>query len=222
MPPGFTGCTRAGGFATPLLAEADFSMPLDADLEPVATPPLLCSGLIGWRGLRMPGAAKTVGLYGFGAAAHIVAQVSRWQRRRVFALTHPGDRDAQTFARSLGAAWAGGSDAIPPEPLDAVLISAADGHLVPVALRAVREGGRGVCGGIHMGDMPPFPCELLWGERAAHSVADLTRDDARSFVQVVPHAGLVTHTRTFPLAKANEAVAAHRSGTSRGAAVLVP
>ncbi|SDA33123.1 alcohol dehydrogenase, propanol-preferring [Methylobacterium sp. UNC378MF] len=220
--PGFTGCTRDGGFATHLLAEAAFTIPLDAGLDPVATAPLLCAGLIGWRTLRMAGAAGTVGLYGFGAAAHIVAQVCRWQGRRVFALTRPGDREAQDFARALGAAWAGGSDEAPPEPLDVALIFAPDGRLVPAALKAVRKGGRVVCGGIHMSDIPAFPYDLLWGERAVLSVANLTREDARSFFEIVPRAGIVTHTRAYPLARANEAVAAHRSGALRGAAVLVP
>lgn len=220
--PGFTGCTRDGGFATHLSAEAAFTIPLDMSLDPVATAPLLCAGLIGWRTLRMAGEIGTVGLYGFGAAAHIVAQVCRWQGRRVFALTRPGDRKAQEFARSLGAEWAGGSDEAPPEPLDAALIFAPDGRLVPTALAELRKGGRVVCGGIHMSDIPRFPYELLWGERAVISVANLTREDARSFFEVVPQAGIVTHTRTYPLARANDAVAAHRSGALRGAAVLVP
>ena len=220
--PGFPGCTRDGGFASHLLAEAAFTIPLDARLDPVATAPLLCAGLIGWRTLRMAGDAGTVGLYGFGAAAHIVAQICRWQGRRVFALTRPGDRDAQDFARTLGAAWAGGSDEAPPEPMDAALIFAPDGNLVPRALGALRKGGRVVCGGIHMSDIPAFPYDRLWGERSVHSVANLTREDARTFFAVVPRAGLVTHTRTYALTRANEAVADHRSGALRGAAVLVP
>ncbi len=220
--PGFTGCTRDGGFAGHLVAEAAFTIPLGMSLDPVATAPLLCAGLIGWRTLRMAGAAETVGLYGFGAAAHIVAQVCRWQGRRVFALTRPGDREAQDFARSLGVAWAGGSDEPPPEPLDAALVFAPDGSLVPLALKAVRKGGRVVCAGIHMSDIPAFPYDLLWGERAVLSVANLTREDARSFIEVVPQAGIVTHTSTYPLAQANGAIAAHRSGVLQGAAVLVP
>ncbi|MDP4003341.1 zinc-dependent alcohol dehydrogenase family protein [Methylobacterium sp. NEAU K] len=220
--PGFTGCTRDGGFASHLLAEAAFTVPLDPSLDPVATAPLLCAGLIGWRTLRMAGDAGTVGLYGFGAAAHIVAQVCRWQGRRVFAMTRPGDRAAQDFARALGAAWVGGSDEAIPEPLDAALIFAPDGRLVPAALRAVRKGGRVVCGGIHMSDIPAFPYALLWGERAVLSVANLTRADARSFFAVLPQAGIVTRTRTYPLAQANAAIAAHRSGALQGAAVLVP
>lgn len=220
--PGFTGCTRDGGFATHLLAEAAFTIPLDTSLDPVATAPLLCAGLIGWRTLRMAEDADTVGLYGFGAAAHIVAQVCRWQGRRVFALTRPGDRKAQDFARSLGVEWAGGSDEAPPEPLDAALIFAPDGRLVPTALAELRRGGCVVCGGIHMSDIPRFPYELLWEERSVRSVANLTRADARGFFELVPRAGIVTRTRTFPLVQANAAIAAHRSGALQGAAVLLP
>ncbi|SEF71876.1 alcohol dehydrogenase, propanol-preferring [Methylobacterium sp. 190mf] len=220
--PGFTGCTRDGGFATHLSAEAAFTIPLETSLDPVATAPLLCAGLIGWRTLRMAGDADTVGLYGFGAAAHIIAQVCRWQGRRVFAFTRPGDRRAQDFARSLGAEWAGGSDEAPPEPLDAALIFAPDGRLVPTALAELRKGGCVVCGGIHMSDIPRFPYELLWEERSVLSVANLTRADARGFFEIVPRAGIVTRTRPYPLAQANKAVAAHRSGTLQGAAILVP
>ncbi|MGV7032679.1 zinc-dependent alcohol dehydrogenase family protein [Methylobacterium symbioticum] len=219
--PGFTGCTRDGGFASHLVAEAAFTVPLDPALDPFATAPLLCAGLIGWRTLRMAGEAETVGLYGFGAAAHIVAQVCRWQGRRVFALTRPGDRKAQAFARSLGADWAGDSDG-PPEPLDAALVFAPDGSLVPAALRAVRKGGRVVCGGIHVSDIPAFPYDLLSGERSVRSVANLTREDARSFFGTVPRAGIVTRTRAYPLAQVNAAIAAHRRGALHGAAVLVP
>ena len=220
--PDFTGCTRDGGFATHLVAEAAFTIPLDPSLDPVATAPLLCAGLIGWRSLRMAGTAGTIGLYGFGAAAHIVAQICRWQGRRVLAVTRPGDRRAQDFARSLGAVWAGGSDEAPPEPLDAALLFAPDGRLVPAALGAVRKGGRVVCGGIHMSDIPRFPYDLLWGERAVLSVANLTREDARSFFEVVPRAGIVTHTRAYPLTRANSAILAHRTGRLEGAVVLVP
>ena len=220
--PGFTGCTRDGGFASHLVAEAAFTIPLDPALDPVATAPLLCAGLIGWRTLRMAGKAGTVGLYGFGAAAHIVAQICRWQGRRVFALTRPGDREAQRFARSLGAEWAGDSDGQPPEPLEAALIFAPDGSLVPAALAAVRKGGRVVCGGIHMSDIPAFLYDLLWGERVVLSVANLTREDARTFFEILPQAGIVTRTRTYPLVQANVAIDAHRSGPLQGAAVLVP
>ena len=159
---------------------------------------------------------------GFGATAHIVAQVCCWKGRRVFALTRPGDVEAQGFARSLGVEWTGGSDKFPPEPLDAALIFTPDGSLVPAALKAVRKGGRVVCGGIHMSDIPSFSYELLWGERAVLSVANLTREDVRGFFEIVPQAGIVTHTRVYPLAQANAAIAAHRSGTVQGAAVLVP
>lgn len=220
--PGFTGCTRDGGFASHLVAEAAFIIPLDPSLDPVATAPLLCAGLIGWRTLQMAGDALSIGLYGFGAAAHIVAQVGRWQGRRVFALTRPGDREAQEFARSLGAVWAGGSDEAPPERLDAALVFAPDGSLVPAALRAVRNDGWVVCGGIHMSDIPAFPYDLLWGERSVRSVANLTREDARTFFETAPQAGIVTRTRTYRLAQANEAIGAHRSGILHGAAVLVP
>jgi propanol-preferring alcohol dehydrogenase len=205
-----------------VIAEAAFTIPLDPALDPVETAPLLCAGLIGWRTLRMAGDVGSVGLYGFGAAAHIVAQVCRWQGRPVFAFTRPGDCDAQDFARSLGAAWAGGSDELPPKLLDAALIFAPDGSLVPAALKAVRKGGRVVCGGIHMSDIPAFPYDLLWGERQVVSVANLTREDARTFFAIVPLARIVTHTRPYPLSAANEAIAAHRSGALQGAAVLVP
>lgn len=220
--PGFMGCTRDGGFATHVLAEAAFTIPLAPALDPIATSPLLCAGLIGWRTLRMAGEGQRIGLYGFGAAAHIVAQICRWQKRRVFAVTRPDDHNGQAFARALGAVWAGGADETPPEPLDAALIFAPDGALVPTALRMVRKGGRVVCGGIHMSDIPAFPYALLWGERELRSVANLTREDARSFFAIVAQAGIVTRTQTFPLAQANAAIAAHRGGTLQGAAVLVP
>lgn len=220
--PDFTGYTRDGGLATHLLAEAAFTIPLVASLDPVATAPLLCAGLIGWRTLRMAGEASTVGLYGFGAAAHIVAQVCRWQKRRVFAITRPGDQAAQAFARSLGAEWAGGADEIPPEKLDAALIFAPDGSLVPTARAALRKRGRVVCGGIYMSDIPSFSYDLLWGERAVLSVANLTREDAREFFDIARKAGIVTRTRTYPLSEANTAIADHRAGMLLGAAVLVP
>lgn len=170
----------------------------------------------------MAGDACTVGLYGCGAAAHIVAQVCRWQGRRVLALTRPGDGRAQAFARSLGAEWAGGSDEAPPAPLAAALIFAPDGSLGPAARQPVRKGGRVVCGGIHMSDIPAFPYALLWGERTVLSVANPTRDDARPLFELVPRVGIVTRTDTYPLARVNEAIAAQRSTTLRGVAVLVP
>ncbi|SEP50352.1 alcohol dehydrogenase, propanol-preferring [Methylobacterium sp. ap11] len=219
--PGFTGYTRDGGFATHVLAEAAFTIPLSEAADPVATAPLLCAGLIGWRTLRMAGDAAGIGLYGFGAAAHIVAQICRHQGRAVYAFTRPGDLKAQDLARDLGAAWVGDSGTPPPALLDAALIFAPDGTLVPAALRAVCKGGSVVCGGIHMSDIPAFAYALLWGERRVLSVANLTREDARSFFALVPQAGIVTRTRVFRLAEAEAAIAAHRSGIE-GAAVLVP
>lgn len=220
--PLFTGYTRDGGFASHAIADAAYAFRLPENGDPVSLAPLLCAGLIGWRSLVAAGPAETVGIYGFGAAAHIITQVCLWQGRRIFAFTRPGDSAAQDFARSLGAVWAGDSDREPPERLDAAIIFAPVGDLVPTALSAVRKGGRVVCGGIHMSDIPAFPYDLLWGERAVLSVANLTREDARSFIEVVPQAGIVTHTSTYPLAQANGAIAAHRSGVLQGAAVLVP
>lgn len=221
--PRFTGCSRDGGYATHLLADAAYCVrlgPLWTD--PVATAPLLCAGLIGWRALAAAGPATRLGLFGFGAAAHIVAQLARWQGTRVFAFTRPGDGPAQAFARSLGAVWAGGSDDPTPEPLDAAIIFAAVGGLVPLALRAVRKGGRVVCAGIHMSDIPGFPYRLLWEERELVSVANLTRRDALAFFPVAARAGVRTHTQCYPLREANRALAALRDGGLRGAAVLVP
>ena len=218
--PLFTGYTRDGGYAEACVADADFVFPLpdgpsDADLAP-----LLCAGLIGHRSLRMAGSAERLGLYGFGAAAHILIQVARWQGRRVFAFTRPGDRPAQEFARSLGAVWVGGSDQPPPESLDAAIIFAPVGALVPTALRAVRKGGRVVCGGIHMSDIPGFPYADLWEERSIRSVANLTREDAADFLSVVEPAGVRTEVQRFPLSEANTALDRLRSGDLTGAAVL--
>jgi propanol-preferring alcohol dehydrogenase len=220
--PGFTGYTRDGGFATAVLAEARHTLPLPDTGDDVALAPLLCAGLIGWRALAMAGPGAALGLYGFGASAHIVAQVARWQGRRVFAFTRPGDGPAQAFARSLGAAWAGGSDQAPPEPLDAAIIFAAVGALVPLALRAVRKGGRVVCAGIHMSDIPAFPYRLLWEERQLLSVANLTRRDGAEFLAVAAQAGIATTTTRYPLDQANQALADLRAGRFEGAAVLVP
>ncbi len=220
--PLFTGYTRDGGFATHVVAEAAFALPLDGFTDPVATAPLLCAGLIGWRSLVAAGEGESIGLYGFGAAAHVIAQVCLWQGRRVFAFTRPGDQEAQRFALSLGAAWAGGSDVRPPDPLDAAIIFAPAGELVPAALRAVRKGGRVVCGGIHMSDIPSFPYAILWEERKVRSVANLTRRDAREFLSVAPKAGIRTSTTRYPLEQANEALADLREGRIQGAAVLVP
>jgi len=220
--PLFTGYTRDGGFATATIADARFSFPLGEEGRDIALAPLLCAGLIGWRSLAIAGTGKKLGLYGFGAAAHIVAQVAKWQGRSVFAFTRPGDVATQTFARSLGATWAGGSDEIPPELLDAAIIFATVGDLVPLALKAVRKGGRVVCAGIHMSDIPSFPYRLLWEERQLVSVANLTRQDGIDFLRVVPEIGIVTKTTRYPLNQANQALADLRAGRFEGAAVLVP
>lgn len=220
--PGFTGYTRDGGFATHVVADARFAFALGDFADPVAAAPLMCAGLIGWRCLRKAGDGRRIGLYGFGAAAHILAQVCRWQDREVYAFTSPGDVAAQAHARSLGVRWAGGSDEAPPEPLDAAIIFAPVGALVPRALAAVRKGGRVVCGGIHMSDIPAFPYRLLWGERQILSVANLTREDAVEFLAIAPRAGVRTTTTVYPLDRANEALADLRSGRIQGAAVLVP
>ena len=220
--PVFTGHGRDGGFATHVVAEAAYAFALDGFDDPVAAAPLMCAGLIGWRCLRLAGDGKRIGLYGFGAAAHIIAQVCRWQGRDVYAFTQPGDRAAQDHARSLGARWAGGSTEAPPEPLDAAILFAPVGALVPLALGAVRKGGRVVCGGIHMSDIPQFAYRLLWEERQIVSVANLTRRDATEFLALAPRAGVRTTTHVYPLARANEALADLKAGCFQGAAVLVP
>jgi len=220
--PIFTGFTRDGGFATATIADARFAFPLGEVGSDVSLAPLLCAGLIGWRSLTIAGNGKKVGLYGFGAAAHIIAQVAKWQGRSVYGFTRPGDVATQTFARSLGAIWAGGSDEMPPEPLDAAIIFATVGDLVPLALKAVRKGGRVVCAGIHMSDIPSFPYELLWEERQLVSVANLTRQDGIDFLRQVPEMGIITKTTSYPLKKANDALADLRAGRFEGAAVLVP
>lgn len=220
--PQFTGCTRDGGFASHAIADARYTLPLEVEGEDVALAPLLCAGLIGWRSLVAAGKGGRLGLYGFGAAAHIVIQIARWQGRRVFAFTRPGDHAAQAFARSLGAEWAGGSDESCPEPLDAAILYAPVGSLVPPALGAVRKGGRVVCAGIHMSDIPTFPYRLIWEERQLVSVANLTRRDAFDFLRVAPQAGVRCETMRFPLGQANEALDALRNGRVQGAAVLVP
>jgi alcohol dehydrogenase, propanol-preferring len=220
--PVFTGYTRDGGFATHAVADARFCFALPRGFDDAAAAPLLCAGLIGWRSYRMAGEGAALGIYGFGAAAHILAQVAVWQGRRVYAFTRPGDSSAQNFARSLGARWAGGSDEMPPEPLDAAIIFAPVGALVPTALRAVKKGGRVVCGGIHMSDVPSFPYEILWEERQIISVANLTRADAREFLAIAPTTGLKTQVVHYPLEQANEALADLRDGRLQGAAVLCP
>jgi alcohol dehydrogenase, propanol-preferring len=220
--PVFTGYTRDGGFATHALADARYCFPLGEAGDDAETAPWLCAGLIGWRSYRMAGAGHTLGLYGFGAAAHILAQVAKWQGRHIYAFTRKGDTAAQEFARSLGAVWVGGSGEAPPEPLDAAIIFAPVGALVPAALKAVKKGGRVVCGGIHMSDIPSFPYALLWEERHVLSVANLTRADAHEFLELAPKAGVQCEVTRYPLACANEALSDLRDGRLRGAAVLIP
>ncbi|HEX5454661.1 MAG TPA: zinc-dependent alcohol dehydrogenase family protein [Stellaceae bacterium] len=218
----FTGYDIDGGYAEWTVADERYCFAIPAGFGDVAAAPLMCAGLIGYRTLRVAGDGERVGLYGFGAAAHIIAQVMRHQGRRVFAFTRPGDRAAQDFARHLGAVWAGGSHEMPPEKLDAALIFAPVGGLVPAALAATRKGGTVVCGGIHMSDIPAFPYRLLWEERVVRSVANLTRQDAEEFLALAPRAGVRTTTQVYPLADANRALADLRTGALQGAAVLVP
>jgi propanol-preferring alcohol dehydrogenase len=220
--PKFTGYTRDGGFASHLVADTRYCFPLGEEGDDASLAPLLCAGLIGWRSLVMAGEGSAIGIYGFGAAGHIVAQVARWQGRSVYAFTRRGDEQAQRLALSLGAAWAGASEDRPPVELDAALIYAPVGPLVPQALRAVRKGGRVVCAGIHMSDIPSFPYSILWGERQLVSVANLTRQDGIDFLKVAAKANLQTHTTVFPLDQANEALAGLREGRLVGAAVLRP
>ena len=220
--PLFTGYTRDGGFATAAIADARFAFPLGENGHDVDLAPFLCAGLIGWRSLVIAGQGRKVGLYGFGAAAHIIAQAAKWQGRSVFAFTRPGDTATQDFARQLGATWAGGSEEMPPEELDAAIIFATAGDLVPVALKAVHKGGRVVCAGIHMSDIPKFAYQLLWEERQLVSVANLTRKDGLDFLSRAPQMGIVTRTTTYPLRQANQALADLRAGRFEGAAVLVP
>jgi propanol-preferring alcohol dehydrogenase len=220
--PVFTGYSRNGGFATHAIADAQFVIKLGEVGSDVQLAPLLCAGLIGWRALVIAGPGKRIGLYGFGASAHIVAQVAQWQERSVCAFTRPGDVAGQNFARQLSVTWAGGSDEQPVQQLDAAIIFAPDGKLVPAALKAVCKGGRVVCAGIHMSDIPGFPYSLLWGERQLMSVANLTRQDGIDFFRLLPQIGIVTHTTTYPLQKANQALDDLRDGKFEGAAVLVP
>ncbi|AOJ84525.1 alcohol dehydrogenase [Burkholderia savannae] len=218
--PGFTGYTIDGGYAERTVADARFCVHLPSRYDDVHAAPLLCAGLIGYRTLKMAGPARRIGLYGFGAAAHLVAQVARFQGRTVYAFTRPGDVPAQQLARRLGAAWAGGSDEAAPEPLDAALIFASVGALVPAALAAVAKGGVVVCGGIHMSDIPSFSYDLLWGERRIVSVANLTRDDAAEFMRIANDVQLDVEATPYPLAQANQALDDLRSGRLTGAAVL--
>jgi propanol-preferring alcohol dehydrogenase len=220
--PVFTGFTRDGGYATHVLADSRYCVRVPDSFEDAEAAPLLCAGLIGWRSLKAAGAGQRIGLYGFGASAHIIAQVAVWQGRKLFAFSRDGDAETQAFARSLGCAWAGASSEVPPEELDAAIIFAPVGALVPVALRHVRKGGRVVCAGIHMSDIPSFPYEQLWGERSIASVANLTRADAYEFMDIAAQVPVKTRTTLFPLAQANAALDALRSGAIEGAAVLVP
>jgi propanol-preferring alcohol dehydrogenase len=218
----FTGYTLDGGYADYALADQRYCFAVSGEQSDAAAAPLLCAGLIGYRALTMAGEGERLGLYGFGAAAHIVAQVARHQGRRVFALTRPGDRDAQAFARDLGAVWAGDSSEAPPEPLDAAIIFAPVGALVPAALKAVAPGGTVVCAGIHMSQIPSFPYEILWRERKILSVANLTRRDGEAFLALVPKVPIETTIETFALTAANQALARLRDGRLTGAAVLLP
>jgi propanol-preferring alcohol dehydrogenase len=216
----FTGYTRDGGYAEYTLADSRFCFPLPESYSDIAAAPLLCAGLIGYRSLRKAGKAGTIGIYGFGAAAHIITQVARYEGRTIFAFTRPGDLKAQEFARSVGAGWAGDSGSEPPTRLDAAIIFASAGPLVPEALRVVERGGCVVCGGIHMSNIPSFPYDRLWQERTICSVANLTRKDAVEFLALAPKAGVRTEVHPFPLAKANQALQALREGRFSGAAVL--
>ena len=216
----FTGYHLDGGYAEHAVADERFCFDLPGGYSDLEVAPLLCAGLIGYRSLRMAGDAERLGLYGFGASAHIVAQVARHEGRRVFAFTKTGDEDGQAFARELGAEWAGGSDERPPEELDAAIVFASAGELVPEALAALAKGGRVVCAGIHMSAIPTFPYELLWGERQIRSVANLTRADGEEFLALAPRVPVRVRAEAFPLAEANEALERLRTGRVRGAAVL--
>jgi propanol-preferring alcohol dehydrogenase len=216
----FTGYTIDGGYAEHAIADARYCFALPASYSDVEAAPLLCAGLIGYRALRMAGDARRLGLYGFGAAAHVIAQVARYEGREVFAFTRAGDARAQAFARELGAMWAGGSDERAPEELDAAILFAPAGALVPAALRNVAKGGSVVCAGIHMSDIPSFPYDILWGERRVCSVANLTRADGQEFLELAPKVRVRTHVVPFALERANEALLALREGQLEGAAVL--
>ena len=218
----FTGYQLPGGYAEFTVADERFCFPLPDGYDDAEAAPLLCAGLIGYRSLVTAGDAVRLGLYGFGASAHIVAQVARHQGRRVFAFTRPGDADGQAYARGLGAEWVGGSDTEPPEELDAAILFAPVGALVPTALRALARGGTVVCAGIHMSDIPAMPYALLWGERVIRSVANLTRRDGEEFLRLAPAAGVRPDVQTYPLGRANDALTDLRNGAVRGAAVLVP
>jgi alcohol dehydrogenase, propanol-preferring len=216
----FTGYQMDGGYAEYAVADERFCFAIPEGYPDLQAAPLLCAGLIGYRSLRLTGEASNLGLYGFGAAAHIVLQVAKYQQRRVFVFTRPGDRSAQAFAQTLGADWVGGTDELPPDQLGAAIIFAPAGDLVPTALKAVEKGGVVVCAGIHMSDIPSFPYEILWGERMLRSVANLTRQDGEEFLQLAPQIPIKTQVQAFPLERANEALAALRHGKIEGAAVL--
>ena len=216
----FTGYQLDGGYAEYAVADTRYCFPIGPGYSDAEAAPLLCAGLIGYRALRMAGEGARLGIYGFGAAAHIIAQVAQHQGRRVFAFTQPGDESGQNFAQSLGAEWAGGSDQLPPEELDAAIIFAPVGALVPTALRTVAKGGVVVCAGIHMSDIPSFPYDILWGEKTVRSVANLTRRDGQEFMALAPQVPVRTEIETFPLANANEALQRLRTGKIKGAAVL--
>jgi propanol-preferring alcohol dehydrogenase len=218
----FTGYTLDGGYAELCVADANYCFPMDEGAAPESLAPLLCAGLIGYRALRLAGNARRIGIYGFGAAAHLIAQVAIFEGRDVYAFTRPGDRDAQIMARELGCKWASGSDDAAPELLDAAIIFAPEGSLVPLALKAVRKGGTVVCGGIHMSMIPAFEYELLWGERTLCSVANLTRQDAVEFIELARTIPVVAKTTVFPLHEANDVLDRLRSGSITGAAVLIP
>ena len=218
----FTGCTLDGGYAESAVADARYCLPIPAHYSDNQAAPLLCAGLIGYRAYRAAGEGRNLGLYGFGASAHILAQIARSQGRNVFAFVRPGDTEAQRFATGLGATWAGGSDELPPEPLDAAILFAPVGALVPAALAATRKAGRVICAGIHMSDIPTFPYSLLWGERSIASVANLTRADGHDFMQLATRLELHPSVETFPMSQANEALSRLRHGKLQGAAVLIP
>jgi propanol-preferring alcohol dehydrogenase len=220
--PLFTGYTRDGGYATHAIADERYAFSLGEASDDIAIAPLLCAGLIGWRSLVLAGKAERLGIYGFGAAGHIIAQIAIWQGRSVYAFTRGGDAAAQDFARNLGAVWAGASGELPDLALDAAIIYAPAGELVPAALRAVRKGGRVICAGIHMSDIPSFSYDLLWEERQLLSVANLTRQDGLDFLKIAPRAGVRTETTAFALSEANEVLGKLRSGQILGAAVLRP
>lgn len=218
----FTGYDINGGYAEYCAADARYCFPLDPTADAASLAPLMCAGLIGYRALKLAGEAGLVGIYGFGAAAHLLAQVALFDNRDVYAFTRPGDEAAQRLALSLGCSWAGGSDEPPPESLDAAVIFAPDGSLVPTALKAVRKGGKVVCGGIHMSQIPAFDYDILWGERSVQSVANLTREDAQEFLELAKRIPVSPTTTTFPLSEANTALARLREGGITGAAVLMP